>query len=98
MSEAPSEKDYHLTRTKAALLQKFLFSGQTVRDDRFGGQQQHAGEEQIPPQRLPFLGVFPRQRFGGGGFRRLGGRVAGHRRDELGRIQRGEGGLAPVEV
>ena len=52
-------------RAKRALLQKFLFSGQTVRNDRFGRQQQHPGEEQIPPQGLPLLGVFPRQRFRG---------------------------------
>src|SRR5437899_2764758 len=35
---------------KRAPLQKFLFSGQTVRNDGFGGQQEHASEDQIPPQ------------------------------------------------
>ena len=48
------------TQSGHCLLQEFLFARQAVRNHGFGGQQQQAGQQQIPPQALALLGLLAR--------------------------------------
>ena len=62
-----------------------LVSRQPVRDDRLGRQQQQAGEQQVPPEALPSLGLLRASASAAAAaWRRRWRRAAGHRRDEFG--------------
>src|SRR5205823_14895124 len=79
-------------------LQELLLAREVVRDRGFGGEQADAGEQQVPPEALALLRFFARHllRLLGLDAQRRG--VAGHRRNELARIDRAQVRLGGVEV
>src|SRR5439155_19745650 len=81
---------WSMSLAPTARLQEFFLPREMIRNRRLDGQKADAGQQQIPPQALSMLRLFPRhllRLIGLDGDRR---RMAGDRRDQLARVDRAQ--------